>query len=312
MPRRPDVDGDVRDPPQRWAERLDEALGPRDAPGEEDATLTDDLRAALERNSPEPVRTVHHFACTGGTLMSRALAAQPLTLLLSEVDPLSRLPFNAPLRFAPTDLILLAQAGPRGPDQATLEEMFLAGLQALRDGTGAQGTHLVLRDHAHSHFCVGPEVPARPTLRDLVARRFPTRGIVTVRHPLDSFLSLRVMGWVHFAPGTLEEYARRYLAFLDAYADAAVFKYESFVAAPDETTRQMAAELALAYDPDWKKALPAIRLTGDSGRSGDRIAPRPRRSVPDDIAAEAERSDRYRELCSRLDYAPDPADPRAG
>src|SRR5690606_26210779 len=37
----------------------------------------------------EPVRIVHHFACTGGTLICKCIAAMPNTQLLSEVNPLN-------------------------------------------------------------------------------------------------------------------------------------------------------------------------------------------------------------------------------
>jgi hypothetical protein len=36
------------------------------------------------------VRTLHHVACSGGTLISRCLAALPGVVLLSELNPLNR------------------------------------------------------------------------------------------------------------------------------------------------------------------------------------------------------------------------------
>ena len=38
-----------------------------------------------------PIRVVHHWACSGGTIISRSLAQLPNVVLLSEVHPLAHL-----------------------------------------------------------------------------------------------------------------------------------------------------------------------------------------------------------------------------
>src|SRR3546814_2716507 len=43
------------------------------------------LCAAPQLRNTEPVRIVHHFACTGGTMLCKCIAARPNTQLLSEV-----------------------------------------------------------------------------------------------------------------------------------------------------------------------------------------------------------------------------------
>lgn len=255
---------------------------------------------------PQPLRSIHHFACTGGTLISRALFALPNTVVLSEIDPLGPLPRSRPGRvpFAPTDLIRALRHSIREVGDETIIATFLDGLAAARAGLERDGRHLILRDHAHSQFCQGAvDFTARPTLHEMLAGRFDLRSVLTVRHPLDSFLALASHGWVHFTPSTLEDYARRYLAFLDRHAGIAVFSYEEFTTDPETVLQQMCAALDLTYSPLATALIGAIRLSGDSGRSGERIAPRPRRPVPPGIEAQREGRS-YQALCARLGYAP--------
>lgn len=265
-----------------------------------------DLHARLETSAtprPEPLRSLHHFACTGGTLIAKALASMPNTVMLSEIDPLSLLHLRAPKPpFFPTDLITGLRYCPREIGEDTILAVFEAGLLALRDRLTRQGLHLVLRDHAHSQFCTLQDRHARPGFHAILAGIGPVQGLVTVRHPLDSFLSLQRNDWIHFSPGTFEEYCLRYLDFLDVHDSLPVYKYETFVAEPAKTTARMCKDLALPYDPDFEIAMPLARLSGDSGRSGISIGPRPRAPVPTDLGRDAAQSSSYAVLCKRLGY----------
>jgi len=258
----------------------------------------------LEGQGSDPLRTIHHFACSGGTLMSRCLAAQPNTVVLSEVDPFSTIP-TGPTKYAPTDLIMLIRDGSRAASQEIIEDVFLAGLATLFDHYLNRGQTLILRDHTHSHFCTKAGIADRPLIREVLAKRFTLKSVLTVRHPLDSYLSLKKKNWVRFAPATIEEYARRYTLFLEAYPQTPVFRYEAFVANPNAEAKRLTAELALPYVANWQDILPAIQLTGESGRSGNDIAQRPRRDIPDNIANQLKDSLAYQTLCERLGYNPD-------
>lgn len=279
------ADRDTREALRRWA---DEARALCDAAPAADRTL----------------RTVHHFACAGGTLISKCLAAMPNVQLLSEVDPLAPLPVNpARPRFAPTDMGILLRQSSRGTDDEALLRVFRGELSAVAEDARRKGQRLVLRDHAHSHFCRGDRVPVRPTLRDLVAEIAPVRSVLTVRHPLDSLASLQRNGWVHFSPDTADEYARRYLAFLAAYPGVPRVRYEDIVRRPAQGLQGLCAQLDLAYSPDFETLFPALRLSGDSGRSRDVIAPAPRRPEAQALAAEAAASDAWQTLLADLGYS---------
>ena len=252
----------------------------------------------------EPVRTLHHFACTGGTLISRCVAAMPNVYLLSEIDPLSTLG-RTPGRpqFAPTDTKSLLAQGVRPVQQATLQSLFAAELRVLVDTVQSSGAYLVLRDHAHSHFCVGAAVPDRPTVRAMAADLAPVLSVLTVRDPIDSFLSLRANDWLHFSPGDFPEYCRRYLAFLAAHEGVPVVRYERFVDHPDEVMQVICSILDLPYNDAFEALLPAVRLTGDSGRRSSVIARRPPRERRTELEEVAGRCPDYRRLADALGYA---------
>jgi hypothetical protein len=264
--------------------------------------------ARIEAERPEPCRMIHHFACTGGTLMSRALAAQPNTMVLSEVDPFSQW-FRPAGQFAPTDLIFLSRLDRMPPSQDTVSAMFLAALRELYMALTREGRQLVIRDHTHSHFC-SAGLEDRPLLGQLVGRAFDVRQLITVRHPLDSYLSLRLMNSATGPVATMAGYAERYLMFLDAYPGVEWVYYEDFVTDPDTVCRKMANILEIEFNPRWQDALPVIHLSGDSGRKSDRIGLRPRREIAPALLTEIyEDSTFYEELCRRMGYDPDPDAP---
>ena len=252
-----------------------------------------------------PVRSLHHFACTGGTLIARCIAALPNTQTLSEINPLSRLHLRWPRKpFFPTDILADLHMSARPVSHELIIEVFCAGLLRLRDGLAQQGQHLVIRDHAHSQFCTDPDQITRPTLRQMLLPHMTVLSVVTLRHPLDSFLSLDAQNWTHFSPFTIEEYCTRYIAFLEAYEGVPQIRYEDFVADPVAGLDRICTLLDLPRDPCALDMIEAISLSGDSGRSNSNINQRPRRPVPGHIAEQIKTSAAYDRLCMICDYDP--------
>ncbi|HVZ18782.1 MAG TPA: hypothetical protein VG897_16820, partial [Terriglobales bacterium] len=124
------------------------------------------LLSELQSQSEEAIRSLHHFACTGGTLISRCIAAMPNTVLLSEIDPLSsQYKKLGPNKFFPTDLTHYLGNNLRPPDEDMVIGMFLAGIDSLREQLSQGGRRLVLRDHSHSQYCCVEDSRSRPSLR---------------------------------------------------------------------------------------------------------------------------------------------------
>lgn len=300
---------------QRLAAIVDEALGLLEhsrVPSTTDfasgtpATLLEQCRelcAEYEAKSEEPVRIIHHLACTGGTLITKCLCAMPNTQVLSEVDPLSPLPTKSSKpSFAPSDMITLVRQSHKQIDQNLIIDLFTSNLAIIRKKAAESGQRLILRDHAHSHFHTGDSIPVRPDLRSIVNQEFPALSAVTVRHPLDSYLSLKHNNWLHFSPPTLEEYCRRYLVFLDTYEDVSVFKYEDFTKEPKMVMCNLCKALELPYSDDFVDLFSVFRLAGDSGRKGEVIDSRPPRPLDRGTLEASQNSASYKILLEWLGY----------
>ncbi|MBR9834395.1 MAG: sulfotransferase [Alphaproteobacteria bacterium] len=225
----------------------------------------------------EPIRTIHHFSCTGGTLFAKCLAAMANTLVLNEIDLHSTMTPSASGQalFTPTDMISLVRQGDQAPDPELISDLFLADLAVLRETQWKIGRSVVLRDHSHSHFLTGSEIRPQPTLLETVASRFPTRSVVTVRNPIDSWLSMQKQGWHEtFQPSTFDEYCRRYLSFVSSYNTVARFKYEDFVGDPNNTLRAICDHLHLGFFDGFADSFSLFSFSGDSGRKGKKIGAR--------------------------------------
>ncbi|MBL3601730.1 MAG: sulfotransferase family protein [gamma proteobacterium endosymbiont of Lamellibrachia anaximandri] len=274
----------------------------RDDPG----SLLEQCIALCEKNKarkPEPIRTIHHFACTGGTLFGKCLAVMPNTQLLSEVDPLSTLGINDnSKKFAPTDMITLMRQSTSGGNKELIIEMFLNNIEIIYASALQMGKRLILRDHAHSHFCVGNVIPERQNLRQILMRRLPVLSVVTVREPIDSYLSLVNNKWVNFSPPTFDEYCRRYLIFIDSYHDVPIIKYEDFVVSPYESMDALCNLLDIPYSDQFIDLFNVINLTGDSGRSSGEIMARPRRVINKNLRQEVSESLNYEKIRNVLKY----------
>lgn len=259
------------------------------------------LCEAHSSTQPEPIRTVHHFACTGGTLISKCIASMPNTQLLSEIDPLSMAQQSpSKPRFAPTDMITLMRQSTRGATPELIMKLFLSNLEVIHSESICSGLRLVLRDHAHSHYCRDEPSPDRPSLRSLVASRFPVLSLVTVRDPIDSYLSLKANGWLHFIPATFDEYCRRYIDFIHAHDGIPVVHYENFVAHPKIEMEKICRILDLPFNPEFCDLFDVYRITGDSGRSGRSIEARSRQSDAAGLVDEMSSSTVYQQLRSLM------------
>lgn len=269
-------------------------------------SLLDQVREYLadeERDQTPPIAILHHFACAGGTLISRCLSVMPQVYLLSEVDPLSThgLDMNRPV-FAPTDVLRHLRYSHRPVPDDVIVDAYLEGLVTVVGRVRETGGRLVIRDHSHSHFCTDVDPASRPSHLAILKRRFSVRNVVTVRDPVESYLSLIALKWVSFEPASFDEYCRRQLLFLDACGDCDIVRYEDFVRDPESVLEDLCRVLGLVYRPGAPDLISTIRLTGDSGRKGTQIAPREPKPVPDAIALEIERSDHYNALKVRLKY----------
>ena len=266
--------------------------------------------------SAEPcIRILHHWACSGGTILSRCVAALPEVLLLSEVHPLAYLRLHDPSSaYAPTDLIQQLCLPHNGRDPALCLASWNGAIDALQQQALLQGKQLVLRSHSHVDFFCGALPANQPFVSRSLTPRHRLVELLSVRHPLDSWISIQAQQWDrHMRFGSFGGFCERAMAMLDACQGMPVLVYDQFSADPASGLQQLCSALQLPHHPDSLDHLAGVTLSGDSGRSADRISPRPRRPITPALRTELEASlagdashSPYQQLCERLGYDPNP------
>lgn len=254
----------------------------------------------------EPIRTIHHLSCTGGTLLTKCIASMSNTLVLNELDPLSPLSIkDKSTKFTPTDIISLVKQNGLLEDQDGIISLFTSALKAFNNAQNELGRVLVVRDHSHSHFLTGSEIANRPSMLEMVKLISEPLALISVRNPVDSFLSMQLKKWeTHFTPSNFNEYCRRYKAFLDHYENLPIVRYEDFVLNPHDVMQQICEHLNLRYFGGFEKVYNSFQFSGDSGRSGGKIASRPSREMSSDFKKTISASEYYVDVIKRLGYCP--------
>jgi hypothetical protein len=205
------------------------------------------------------IHTIHHLASSGGTIVSKTLAAQPDVVLLSELNP-NHMPFFAPLDPYPQ---LIANYPDLFPNR-TRDGVFLERINDIYGACEKNGLSLIVRDHSHTDFSLWKV--QTPRLRDVLREGgYELRSIATVRNPIDVWLSMNESRF-NLAQLSFTVFCERVKLFLDHYSDIPLFRYEDFVAKSAHVVEDMVGALGLRFDPNFSSRMGLIRVSGDSGR----------------------------------------------
>lgn len=233
-----------------------------------------------------PVALLTHPARAGGTLISRCLGCMEGVFLLSEISPASLVyhqafnPYQQAVQWH--GLLTLEEArvtvDALNARNATIDEMVAEILLDLDRRATARGGRLVVRDWAHGDFWGTtwlPE-PREPTghasTRDALAPHRPLAQVLTVRHPVASWLSYMRYQTAerHLNPLRAADYLAGLRRFATAHADLTPMPYEHLLVDPEAFMAAVCARLAVPYDPRFPDRWAAYRLV-----SGDRLDDRP-------------------------------------
>lgn len=267
-------------------------------------SLLDRCEQIVANTNVKPqLRIIHHLACSGGTLVSKCLAALPNIYLLSELHPTTTLhQGGGKPKFLPADVTTQARYANVPHIDELAWQLFKSNIiQTYRHVERYSGT-LIIRDHTHSDFCVGEEYSDHSTVVRALSDEFEVLRAVTLRDPIDSYISLVKNNWVHFSPGTFDEYCKRVWVFVSEYDDSQIFRYEDFVEHPKDVMVAIASLLNVTYDDSFIDTFGIFQVTGDSGRSGDIIAPRARRELTNEEQEEFTNSQFYKLIAERFNY----------
>ncbi|WP_297821297.1 hypothetical protein [uncultured Paraglaciecola sp.] len=270
-------------------------------------SILDTCKLVLEKaeNIRPKLRVLHHMACSGGSLITKCFSAMPNNFILSEVHPHSyrHLPADK-ATFLPSDIATLAHQAKFPDSDALARKIFKSAIHETYQHVDELGGILVLRDHSHSDYCVGSSFTEKSVVRELLNQDFEILSLVTVRNPIDSYASLQSNYWLHFNPQTFEEYCIRVIHFLSQFRKKQIIKYESFTRSPDKVMRKMCNVLQVEFNDSYKDLFDQFKVTGDSGRTGEKIAIRPRREISPEFACEIKKSKTFTLLCKKYGFNP--------
>ena len=249
----------------------------------------DRLRRKIGGIKPRRIVTLHHLACSGGTIMTKCLATMPQAMVLSEIHPES----VAQPAFDP---LAQLRSGYRGELREVHQDLLLGQFrrEIVVAHTIAQslGKVLVLRDHAHADFAW--RRTRQSALVEALSDEFEITPILTMRNPQEAWISMQREDWFS---GSVDEFCQAQIALIEAFEDAPLFHYEDFVEAPDKIVRAMCETAGIAFAEGFEQRLDQIdHLTGDSGRKGSKIEPRPAKSLADEDRAAFDTSEAFRKL----------------
>ncbi len=249
------------------------------------------------------IRTVHHLPATGGTLVSKCIAALSQVRLLSEIDPLGS---TGGVGFQPRELFrqYRNQYGIEGED--THRRYFLAQIKLVYELCKADEKMLVIRDHAQTQFQKkNSNMVFRRSLLEFLGD-YDLLSLVTIRDPIDSFLGCSLRGWLGRFSDTFDGYCEAYLRFMESYDGIPYIRYEEFCLEPEKRMEEICKILEVRFEPGFVTEFASVTLTGDSGRTGNTIAPRDRRPVEASFVDAVLESPHYARFCQDYGYSSNP------
>jgi hypothetical protein len=251
-----------------------------------------------------PIRTLHHMARSGGSMISKCLGSMKNVVLLSEIHPKGIKQYN-PIAQADQWFGLLRQE-----DLATIKRgmSFNDAIALIDDRCTAKGKTLVIRDWSHLDFTGVPfldDPPYTLTLARTLARHFSIIHTASVRHPLDQWLSLSELSYIK---GKIEpeDFLRGYRRFAEAAVGIGFIRYEDFTQEPDEKLHLLCERLKISFDPEYKDRWTRYKkITGGTrtNRGRSEIRPLPRRALEPQLLKRFEVNTDYQAAIELLGYA---------
>jgi hypothetical protein len=253
------------------------------------------------------IYTIHHMAATGGTIIAKAISACTDAILLSEISPYRWIKHpKKGAGFRPTALVEHLVGASSDLDRTLKRQYFVQQLDICRQHARGKQRPLLLREHSHSAFDFKSK--SSDLLTIMAEEQLELRSVLSIRHPLDSFISAKKNGWhKQLAPETqgLDEYCQNMAIFVDAMLSLPNFtlmRYEDFCVDPLSEVAKVVDFLGLTVDPAGINRALDIPATGLSGRKSDRIEIRPRQEVLEKLLEETQVGVAYQQFCESFRY----------
>jgi hypothetical protein len=209
------------------------------------------------------VAILYSLARSGGTIISRCVASIPGNVLLSEVHP--RWAFFDPVDQACEWFGLITDAE-RRELRARTDLDYVRRIQLIQSRCADRGLHLIIRDWTHVDFFHAPnavEPDFRLSQYEYLKEQFDISHIAIIRHPLDTWLSLRQIPPYREMP--LSYFLPRFRLFAEIAAKTGMVRYEDFCDEPRVAVSRICGALGVNYSEEFLDRFAAYTtITGDT------------------------------------------------
>lgn len=273
--------------------------------------------------------TIHHAASTGGSIISQAIAAATNSVLISEINPYGDIrDFRIKPHYDPTSLLWHLSYNSIELSNLNKLKYFLSQLEIAFDHVEKLKKNILLRDHTHTTFNFLGEKYAYFNKESnslfleainfyyekLNSKLKPTKNlpILSLRHPLDSFISSKNNHWLKAYCGSktdLDNYCKglkRLYDYMYLKESPVVIRYEDFCENFEKSIESIFCKIKTKYKIPSLEEINSIKVTGKSGRYSKEIILPPRNFdlIGSDLIEEINNSKYYLELCKLNNYNP--------
>ena len=272
--------------------------------------------------------TVHHVAASGGSIVSQVLAASTNSVLVSEINPFGTLKRGLKPFYDPTSLLWHLVYNSKDLSPALKLKYFFGQLDISIEHVKSLSKNILLRDHSHTTFNFlnknqtfnNKKVYSLflESLNYFYSKKdnkfdFPRiKPILSIRHPLDSFIASRKNDWLFEYCGNeinIDNYCKGLLIFqnyMENVEFAKVIRYEDLCLNFDSSLNELFFNLDIKYKIPSLSEVNCIKVTGKSGRKSNNIVLRERllTDVDDSLKNQIKKSNNYKKYCQRNNYDP--------
>ena len=272
--------------------------------------------------------TIHHTAGSGGSIISKAISAATNSILLSEINPFGSIGkgFAKPF-FDPTSVLFHLTLNSQEISNELKLQYFHSQLDISINHSISISKNLIIRDHTHSTYnFLDKEIyfnekhvnslfmEAIKNYYDIrnLQKTYPRKNpILSVRHPLDNFISARKQtNWLQTYCGlniSIDNYCKALVKmqkYMTEKENAKVVRYEDLCIDLEKTLYEIFDKSEEFFEIPSMELINNIRVTGESGRKSNKIEFR-NRFTPDvdtDLIEQINKSIYYEEFCSINNY----------
>ena len=272
--------------------------------------------------------TVHHVAASGGSIVSQVLAASTNSVLVSEINPFGTLYRGLEPFYDPTSLLWHLVYNSRDLSPTLKLKYFFGQLDISIEHVKSLSKNILLRDHSHTTFNFlnknqtfnNKKVYSlfMESLKYFYSKKdnnfdFPRiKPILSIRHPLDSFIASRKKNWLFEYCGediNIDNYCKGILNFqnyMENVEFAKVFRYEDLCLNFESSLNELFLNLDINYKIPTLSEVNRVKVTGKSGRKSNDIVLRERLldDVDDCLKNQIKESIYYKQFCRKNKYNP--------